>query len=158
MGGAWLTTHLWEHYLFTGDKAFLAGAYPIFKGACEFFLDVLVEEPKHHWLITCPSVSPEHGGVVAGPTMDMEILRDLFASSSYESLQRSLGRAELLAEYASFFGDPSLIDKDVQAYLDVTAADVQRAAAKLLTKSGATIVDVVPQEAEKPKQTAQQQQ
>ena len=87
-----------------------------------------------------------------------QILRDLFASSSYESLQRSLGRAELLAEYASFFGDPSLIDKDVQAYLDVTAADVQRAAAKLLTKSGATIVDVVPQEAEKPKQTAQQQQ
>ena len=85
MGGAWLTTHLWEHYLFTGDKKFLAGAYPIFKGSCEFFLDALVEEPKHHWLVTCPSVSPEHGGVVAGPTMDLEILRDLFAQTARAS-------------------------------------------------------------------------
>ena len=84
-----------------------------------------------------------------------QILHDLFASSSYESLQRSLGRAELLAEYACFFGDPSLIDKDLEAYMNVSAADVQRVAAKVLTKSGATIVDVYPQEAEKPKQTAE---
>lgn len=84
-----------------------------------------------------------------------QVLRDLFASSSYESLQRSLGRAELLAEYTSFFGDPSLIDKDLQAYLKVTPEDIQRTAAKILTKSGATIVDVEPQETEKPKQTAE---
>jgi alpha-L-fucosidase 2 len=82
MGGAWLCTHLWEHYLFTGDQEFLNTSYPIFKGACEFFLDTLVEEPKHHWLVTCPSLSPEHGGVVAGPAMDMQILRDLFSQTA----------------------------------------------------------------------------
>jgi alpha-L-fucosidase 2 len=81
-GGAWLCTHLWQHYLFTGDHAALQQDYPIFKGACEFFLDTLVEEPTHHWLVTCPSVSPEHGGVVAGPTMDMSILRDLFEQTA----------------------------------------------------------------------------
>lgn len=85
MGGAWLTTHLWEHYLFTGDKEFLAKSYPIFKGASEFFLDVLVEHPTKHWLVTCPSMSPEHGGLVAGPTMDMAILRDLLAQTAKAS-------------------------------------------------------------------------
>lgn len=82
MGGAWLTTHLWEHYLFTGDQEFLAAAYPVFKGSCEFFLDTLVEHPEYEWLVTCPSMSPEHGGVVAGPAMDMQILRDLFAQTT----------------------------------------------------------------------------
>lgn len=81
MGGAWLTTHLWEHYLFTEDRAFLTNAYPVFKGACEFFLDTLVEHPTKKWLVTNPSLSPEHGGVVAGPAMDMQILRDLFAQT-----------------------------------------------------------------------------
>lgn len=85
VGGAWLTTHMWEHYQFTGDKKFLKDAYPIFKGACEFFLDTLVEEPTHHWLVTCPSVSPEHGGVTAGPAMDSQILRDLFAQTARAS-------------------------------------------------------------------------
>jgi alpha-L-fucosidase 2 len=82
VGGAWLCTHLWQHYLFTGNKDQLAHDYPILKGACQFFLDTLVEEPKHHWLVTCPSVSPEHGGLVAGPTMDMSILRDLFQETA----------------------------------------------------------------------------
>ncbi len=82
MGGAWLTTHLWEHYLFTEDRAFLAKAYPVFKGASEFFLDTLVEHPTKKWLVTSPSLSPEHGGVVAGPAMDMQILRDLFAQTA----------------------------------------------------------------------------
>jgi alpha-L-fucosidase 2 len=82
-GGAWLCDHLWEHYLFSGDEAFLAKAYPLMKGAAQFFLDTLVEEPKHHWLVTSPSVSPEnahHPGVTAamGPTMDAQIIRDLF--------------------------------------------------------------------------------
>lgn len=84
-----------------------------------------------------------------------QILRDLFASSSYESLQRSLGRAELLAEYTCFYGDPSLIDQDLKAYMNVTALDVQRVAGQLLKKSEATIVDVQPKEADKPKRTAQ---
>ncbi|TWI69742.1 alpha-L-fucosidase 2 [Pseudoduganella lurida] len=81
-GGAWLTANLWEHYQFSGDRRFLADAYPILKGAAEFFLDTLVAEPVHGWLVTAPSMSPEHGGLVAGPTMDMSILRDLFRQTA----------------------------------------------------------------------------
>jgi alpha-L-fucosidase 2 len=85
-GGAWLCQHLWEHYLYTGDKKFLAKVYPAMKGASQFFRDTLVEEPTHHWLVTCPSLSPENrhpGGaaVCAGPTMDMQILHDLFSNT-----------------------------------------------------------------------------
>jgi len=84
-GGAWLCQNLWEHYLFTGDRAYLQRIYPAMKGAAQFFLDSLVEEPKHHWLVTCPSASPENGhkfrtSVCAGPTMDEQIVRDLFAN------------------------------------------------------------------------------
>lgn len=83
MGGAWLSLHLWEHYLFHGDRAFLARAYPLLKGSAQFFLENLVAEPKHGWLVTSPSMSPEnahHSGVstTAGPAMDNQILRDLF--------------------------------------------------------------------------------
>ncbi|MGP8225593.1 MAG: glycosyl hydrolase family 95 catalytic domain-containing protein [Terracidiphilus sp.] len=82
-GGAWLCKTLWDHYEFGGDKKYLAKVYPVMKGAAQFFLDTFVEEPRHKWLVTCPSLSPEHthpGGVsvCAGPTMDMEIIRDLF--------------------------------------------------------------------------------
>jgi alpha-L-fucosidase 2 len=82
-GGAWLCTNLWQHYLFTGDKNYLKDVYPLMKGAAIFFVDTLVEEPEHHWLVTCPSTSPENqhpggSGISAGPTMDMGILRDLF--------------------------------------------------------------------------------
>ena len=75
-----------------------------------------------------------------------QILRSLFASSSEISLQRSLARAELLAEYGSFYGDTSLIDKDLQAYLNVTPEDVKRVAAKIFTREGATVLDVNPTE------------
>jgi alpha-L-fucosidase 2 len=83
-GGAWLCTHLWNHYEFTGDKEFLSRAYPVIKSAALFFIDTLVEEPKHKWLVTCPSLSPENAhparvAICAGPTMDMQILRDLFS-------------------------------------------------------------------------------
>jgi alpha-L-fucosidase 2 len=82
-GGAWLATHLWEHYLYSGDRALLARVYPIMKGAAEFFVDTLVEDPSGRWLITSPSLSPENrhhpdGTVAAGPAMDSQILRDLF--------------------------------------------------------------------------------
>jgi alpha-L-fucosidase 2 len=85
-GGAWLCQHLWEHYLYTGDKDYLARVYPAMKGASEFFLDTLVEEPVHKWLVTSPSLSPENPhpfgtSIVAGPAMDSEILRDLFANT-----------------------------------------------------------------------------
>ena len=82
-GGAWLCLHLWDHFAFSGDRAYLAEVYPLLKGAAEFFLDTIVEEPNHQWLVTCPSLSPEnahHGGAAlcAGPTIDQQILRDLF--------------------------------------------------------------------------------
>jgi alpha-L-fucosidase 2 len=86
-GGAWLCQNLWEHYLFTGDKDYLKKIYPALKGSAQFFLDTLVEDPTNHWLVTCPSLSPENGNplaantsICAGPTLDMEILRDLFAN------------------------------------------------------------------------------
>lgn len=78
-----------------------------------------------------------------------QILRDLFSSSSYQSLQRSLGRAQLLSEYAAFFKDPYLFDKDLEAYLSVTPEDVERVAKKLFKKEGATVVDVTPVKNEK---------
>ena len=78
-GGAWLSTHLWEHYLFTGDRRFLRDtAYPLMKGAALFFVDALVKDPKTGLLITGPSNSPEQGGLVMGPTMDRQIVRSLF--------------------------------------------------------------------------------
>ncbi len=77
-GGAWLCQDLWEHYLFGGDKGFLKRrAYPIMKEAALFFVDFLIEDPNTGWLISTPSNSPENGGLVAGPTMDHQIIREL---------------------------------------------------------------------------------
>ncbi len=84
LGGAWLCLHLWDRYEFGGDPKVLKRIYPVLKGAAEFFLDTLQEEPKHKWLVTNPSISPENhhpygAAICAGPTMDQQILRDLFA-------------------------------------------------------------------------------
>lgn len=80
-GGAWLAQHLWEHYLYSGDKEFLrATAYPILRGAALFFVDSLVQHPANGWLVTGPSNSPEQGGLVMGPTMDHEIVRGVFGA------------------------------------------------------------------------------
>jgi len=100
-GGAWLCTHLWEHYLFTRDEKYLRDVYPLLKGSAEFFLDTLVEHPEKKWLVTCPSTSPENfpawfgnhtyhdtytginlpgTTICAGSTIDMQILRDLFTA------------------------------------------------------------------------------
>ncbi|MFD1119022.1 glycosyl hydrolase family 95 catalytic domain-containing protein, partial [Sphaerisporangium aureirubrum] len=89
-GGAWLATLIWEHYQFTGDTAFLQRYYPALKGAAQFFLDTLVSEPSLGYLVTNPSNSPElshHSGVsvCAGPTMDNQILRDLFNACAQTS-------------------------------------------------------------------------
>ena len=80
-GGAWLAIHLWEHYLFAGDKEFLAKrAYPILKQCALFFVDTLVVDPRNDgkWLICGPSNSPEQGGLVMGPAMDHQIIRAIF--------------------------------------------------------------------------------
>ena len=80
-GGAWLCYHLWEHYLFTGDKKSLAHAYPAMKGASLFFVDDLIKEPKTGWLVTSPSFSPEQGTLCYGPTMDNQLVRALMDST-----------------------------------------------------------------------------
>jgi alpha-L-fucosidase 2 len=82
VGGAWLCHHLWEHYQFTGDKAFLAQrAYPAMKEASMFFADFLYKDPISGYLISGPSNSPEQGGLVMCPTMDHQIIRDLLANT-----------------------------------------------------------------------------
>jgi alpha-L-fucosidase 2 len=86
-GGAWLTLPLWDRYEYTGDRAYLQRIYPLLKGAAQFFLDTLVEEPAHHWLVTSPSLSPENPhpfgtSLTVGPAMDQAILRELFWNAS----------------------------------------------------------------------------
>lgn len=85
-GGAWLSTHIWQHYLFTGDKTFLADNYGVMKGAADFLLDYMQLHPKRGWLMTVPTVSPEHGPagkgttVTAGSTMDNQIVFDVLSN------------------------------------------------------------------------------
>lgn len=86
LGGAWLSQHLWQHYLYTGDQAFLKTAYPALKGAADFFLDFLMEHPKYGWMVCAPSMSPEQGPpgtgtmITAGCTMDTQIVLDALTS------------------------------------------------------------------------------
>ena len=109
MGGAWLSAQLWEHWLFTRDRGFLARAYPVMRGAAEFFLDVLVEDPKTGFLAVVPGVSPENApkgrnGVkwTRGASMDAQILCDLFAAvaEAAKVLGREREDAGTLAELA----------------------------------------------------------
>jgi alpha-L-fucosidase 2 len=102
MGAAWLSTHLFEHYTFGGDTAFLRGAYPTLKEASEFLLDFLVEDPQGR-LVTNPSHSPENsfldangneGVLCVGATMDFEIIRELFGDT--------IRASEVLGEDAEF--------------------------------------------------------
>ncbi len=77
-GGAWLAQHIWDHYQFTKSEHFLRDYYPAMKEAAVFFTQFLVADPNTGRLISTPSNSPEHGGLVAGPTMDHQIIRELF--------------------------------------------------------------------------------
>ena len=101
-GGAWLATHIWEHYLYTLDKDFLREYYPILKGAADFYLDYMVERDGE--LLVVPSVSPEHGGrgkqspVCAGCTMDNQIVRD--------ALTQAIRATEIMLQ------DTAIADKD----------------------------------------------
>ena len=104
-GGAWLSTHLWQHYLFTGDKDFLARYYPVLKGAAQFLMDYMQTYPAAGevkqaagWLMTVPTVSPEHGprgkgtNVCAGSTMDNQI--------AFDVLSQALQAAKVLGDSA----------------------------------------------------------
>jgi alpha-L-fucosidase 2 len=103
MGGAWLTQHLWWRWEYGGDMAFLREAYPLMRGASRFFVDYLVTDPRTGWLITGPSVSPENKGIVMGPTMDHQLLRDLFARTiaASEILEVDAGLADTLRDLSS---------------------------------------------------------
>lgn len=115
VGGAWLTTHLWEHYLYTGDEDYLRDVYPLMKGSVMFISDILVRHPNTGWLVTAPSNSPENfpdrpgngrffdevtgsylkaRTMAIGPTMDMEIIREVFqnyiAAASHLGLDSDL--------------------------------------------------------------------
>jgi alpha-L-fucosidase 2 len=113
MGGAWLCEHLWDHYDYGRDKAYLAEVYPVMKGAAQFFLDTLVEHPDGSGLVTCPSMSPENlhpfgASTCAGPAMDSQILRDLFAhvAEASQILRKDTGfRREVLAARARLPAD-----------------------------------------------------
>ena len=99
-GGAWLAQHLWQHYLFTGDKRFLSQYYPVLKGTADFFLSHLVEHPQYHWMVTAPSMSPEHGyaglggTITAGCTMDNQI--------AFDALSNTLLASRILGENRSY--------------------------------------------------------
>ena len=106
-GGAWLSVAFWDRYAVHGDRAYLRTIYPLLKGSAQFFLDTLVEEPTRRWLVTSPSLSPENShpygaSLVMGPTMDQQILRDLFRSVTVAA--RELG-----------------VDRDLQAKWTATA-------------------------------------
>ena len=141
-GSAWLCQHLWEHYAYTGDRKYLAWAYPIMKNAALFYLDLLIEEPKHRWLVTAPSNSPENsyrmangfvGQICMGPAMDQQLLRNLFGNciqaaevlNTDAELRRELGekRARLapnqigsegrLLEWLEEYGEPEIHHRHV---------------------------------------------
>jgi alpha-L-fucosidase 2 len=89
-GGAWLCEHLWQHYIFNPDKKYLEKIYPVLKGATQFYTSILITDPKTGWLATAPSNSPEntyitedgfHGQTTMGPTIDMQIGRELLSNT-----------------------------------------------------------------------------
>ncbi len=95
-GGAWLCAHLWEHWAFTRDEAYLRSIYPTLVGAARFFLSSMIEEPSHGWLVTAPSSSPENAFylpdddinsiyVCMGPTMDTQLVKELFDNILFAS-------------------------------------------------------------------------
>jgi alpha-L-fucosidase 2 len=117
-GSAWLCQHLWDHYLFTRDRKFLRWAYPIMKGAARFYTDLLIEEPKHHYLVIAPANSPENhflmpdgrdAAISLGTTVHAQMLRYLFGACIESS--KILGvdedfRNELLAKRARLSPTP----------------------------------------------------
>jgi alpha-L-fucosidase 2 len=100
-GGGWTSQHLWDHYVYTGNKAFLETAYPVLKGAATFYVDFLVEHPTKHWLVINPDESPENAPAAhqgssldVGTTMTNQIVFDVFTST--------IRAAEILKKDAAF--------------------------------------------------------
>ena len=101
-GGAWLCAHLWEHYMYSGDREYLERVYPALEGSARFFLSTMIREPKNGYLVTGPTSSPENtfydGGrevsICMGPTMDNQLVRELFTNT--------VAAAEILGREDSF--------------------------------------------------------
>lgn len=97
-GGAWVAQHLWQHYLYSGDKNFLREYYPVLKGTADFLLSFMTKHPRYGWMVTAPSVSPEHGpngvSIVAGCTMDNQI--------AFDALSNTLHAARILEESQAY--------------------------------------------------------
>jgi alpha-L-fucosidase 2 len=114
-GGAWLCTHLWEKYCYSGDRKYLASVYPAMKGACEFFLDVLYKDPATGWWVVSPSASPEnahHGlySTAAGTTMDNQLMLALFSNT--------ISAAKILGK------DPELITRMAEKIRDLAPMQI----------------------------------
>lgn len=129
-GSSWLCQHLWSRYEFTMDKGYLAKVYPILKGSSQFYLDNLMQEPKHGWLVTGPSNSPEnafilpdgrHANVCMAPTIDMQQLRELFGNTAHAAeilgLDEAL-RKELLEKRAKLAPNQIAPDGRLQEWLE----------------------------------------
>lgn len=102
-GGAWLATHIWQHYLYSGDKDFLKNNYQILADAARFYLDYMQKDPRNGWLVAVPSVSPEHGPkgtgtpVTAGCTMDNQII--------FDALSQALSAQKIIDSNNTAFAD-----------------------------------------------------
>jgi len=87
MGGAWLSQHLFDKYMYNGDKEYLKTVYPAMKGAASFFMTAMVEEPVNKWMVVCPAVSPENvpagraTSLTAGATMDNQLVFDILTKT-----------------------------------------------------------------------------
>ena len=109
-GGGWTSQHLWDHYLYTGDKKFLATVYPVLKGAATFYVDFLVEHPTNHWLVINPDESPENAPAAhqgssldVGTTMSNQIVFDVFSAaiSAAKILQKDTAFIDTLRQMRS---------------------------------------------------------
>ena len=106
VGSAWLCQHLWEHYAFSGDTNYLRRAWPVLSGAARYYLDAMIEEPEHHWLVTAPDTNfenafrkpnGEHSCACMGPTASMQMVRELF--------RNCLAASRILGTDAAFQGE-----------------------------------------------------
>lgn len=123
-GGAWLCAHLWEHYLYTGDTHYLGQVYPMMRGAARFFLSTMIREPKNGYLVTGPTSSPENefympGGktpvsICLGPTMDTQLVRELFSNTLAAAEVLQLTDSPLLDSLKSALSQlpPHMISKE----------------------------------------------
>lgn len=131
VGSGWLCDNLWQHYDFTGDKNYLKQIYPILKGAAQFYNSMLISDAKTGWLVTSPSSSPEnsfylpdgtHASICVGPTIDNQIIRQLF--NNVITASKVLGKDEAfsktLAAKVKKLPPPGVISKDgrIQEWLE----------------------------------------